>query len=896
MATLEEVKGILTLDDKWTGGITNIIKSTLGIGGALASINKALSAQSAQEESILKLNRALANQGKYTEENSKKLIEFSEQLEANSTFADDNVLSMEALLTTFGLTTDQVQKATQAAADFSAGTGRDLGSAVQLLGRAASGSARGLSRFGIVIDETKSKSERFDSILEQLNQKFGGSAKDATLTYRGSLEQLHNAIDNTWESLGKLLGVAFQFSSDEGPFSALIGLAQKAQRVFGHDFVQALGVLRAVFAETLASMLLNFAGLLDKLPQGLGGFGGGLKSVSQDIKLFAFGLQAAASDLEKEGYAAAEANGRTDKFRGTINDTTSKIVEVDEATKKWIKSLQEMQDQLSGKTSKESIDLVTTAYENLTKKTTPSVEVLGRALDELNSKGPEGERTAQALAKQWLAFSGVLDLVPKKIEIGFEGIGDAAEKTQGQIQRQAEIFVEGAQKSADEQKKLNELTAKFAGEQFLLGNISQETYIKILKGLDLLSDKVPEVAKTMMDEIGGALENLPKVILGAIQGGGDVLKSIGASFGGDIGKAIAPGIAKAIGGTLGSTIGSVIPGLGTLAGGLIGSGIGNLVGGLFHNEEEDVNDLRDAFLEAQGGFVELQKKLSAVTDEDLVKKIFDATTVDEFNAAVSETMSLLDLQGQAQQKLQEAIDRYGFSIEELGPKFKQQKLDEMAGQLLQDFKLLTASGIDTNTVIEKMGPSLLDFINTSRQAGVAIPEQFRAIVDALIKSGKLVDENGNAFKSAEEAGISFTESLTDGLNRVIDAIEKLVSALTGIPSVPDVPGGGIGGGGVRGDEGRGRGYPFESADSGMHRSLAEDTLILAHRGERVDIGPGRGGDGMSGATTINVRVGDTLVNVTQPMDPAGVVKAAASGINDNIAGGLLDALRRRGIG
>lgn len=298
---------------------------------------------------------------------------------------------------------------------------------------------------------------------------------------------------------------------------------------------------------------------------------------------------------------------------------------------------------------------------------------------------------------------------------------------------------------------------------------------------------------TLSASLSDSLKRLPQVILGAIQGGGDIGKAIGASLGGDIGTTLGEELGKKggflaskLGETLGAAVASLAGPLGSLLGSVIGKGLGALASKLGIGGNKvimQVNDLRDAFLTAQGGFVELQKKLQGLSNQDLVKKIFDAKTVDQFNAAVSEVMGLLGDQEAAQEALREATERYGFSIEQLGPAMQRQELDQQAGQLIQDFRLLTASGIDVNAVIEKMGPNILEFVKQSKSAGQAIPLAMRPIIEQLIASGQLLDENGKAYESVEAAGLTFTETLSEGLARVIDGIDRLVAALTGVPAV-----------------------------------------------------------------------------------------------------------------
>lgn len=212
-------------------------------------------------------------------------------------------------------------------------------------------------------------------------------------------------------------------------------------------------------------------------------------------------------------------------------------------------------------------------------------------------------------------------------------------------------------------------------------------------------------------------------------------------------------------------------------------GLGNAIGwATGANKRKEVNKLRDEFIASQGGLEALKKK-AAEAGVSLDRLFAARDSKKGVQAAIDDITKRLGLWDEAQGALNDAIERYGFELDELGPVMQRQKLDEQAAQLLQDFKLLTASGIDVGTVIGKMGPSLAEFVNQSLAAGQAIPIAMKPMVDQLIASGQLLDENGVAFESAEAAGITFSETLTEGLSRAVDAIEQLVAALTGVPPV-----------------------------------------------------------------------------------------------------------------
>jgi hypothetical protein len=286
-----------------------------------------------------------------------------------------------------------------------------------------------------------------------------------------------------------------------------------------------------------------------------------------------------------------------------------------------------------------------------------------------------------------------------------------------------------------------------------------------------------------------------------------------------------------------------------------------------------VNDLRDQFFKLHGGFVQVQKDLVGLTNQDLVKKIFDAKTVEQFNAAMGEVNALLGSQAEATKALEAAIEKYGFSIEELGPKFQAQKLGELATSLFKDFQLLTASGIDVGTVLSKMGPDITNLVDQARATGQALPEALRPMIDALIQSGQLLDENGEAFANAEDAGITFAKTLEEGLQGAIDAIDRLVAALTGIPvAIPTVPGAGA----------QAPSGTFIPGHAGgfFNPALPADYIFRAHKGERVEITPAADAGRAGGGLSLSI-AGITVQGASSPAETA---KAVVQAIRDNIEG------------
>jgi hypothetical protein len=138
-------------------------------------------------------------------------------------------------------------------------------------------------------------------------------------------------------------------------------------------------------------------------------------------------------------------------------------------------------------------------------------------------------------------------------------------------------------------------------------------------------------------------------------------------------------------------------------------------------------------------------------------------------------------------------------------------LNEQALQLLESYKLLAAAGVDQSVIIEKMGADFQKYVQDSIKSGTAIPEAMRPIIEQMIAQGLLLDENGEAYTSVEDAGITYSKTMGEMFDTLLEKIEKLVDALLGIGDIdvtpkinlPGMPGeeGGGGDGGGRGGRG-----------------------------------------------------------------------------------------------
>ena len=97
---------------------------------------------------------------------------------------------------------EEAQKLQTIALDIAAGTGKDLGSVTEALGKAYDGNFGALKRLGVSMDEDIIKSKDFDAATLVLSETFGGQAATQAETYEGKLARLSVAFNEGKETVG----------------------------------------------------------------------------------------------------------------------------------------------------------------------------------------------------------------------------------------------------------------------------------------------------------------------------------------------------------------------------------------------------------------------------------------------------------------------------------------------------------------------------------------------------------------------------------------------------------------------------------------------------------------------------------------------------------------------
>lgn len=121
------------------------------------------------------------------------------------------------------------------------------------------------------------------------------------------------------------------------------------------------------------------------------------------------------------------------------------------------------------------------------------------------------------------------------------------------------------------------------------------------------------------------------------------------------------------------------------------------------------------------------------------------------------------------------INRYGLNIAGLGPSVRQGQTTASATQLLNDMQTLFDFGADVGGVLSGLSGQISALVGQSAQFGTAIPENFRPFIEELLRSGQLLDANGQAL--TDLSGIRWGDRVATEAEKMTSAIEELSATL-----------------------------------------------------------------------------------------------------------------------
>jgi len=213
--TLKASKSGETLGQSFKENFAAAATAAVAAGAAIYAVVRIgqdfVAASNAQEDAVVALNAALQAQGTYTPQLSAQYQALGASFQKTTIYGDELIEEMEALLVSIGgVMPEQMGAALTASTDLAAALGIDLRSATLLVGKAFAGETGSLTRYGIVIDQAKLKTDGAGAVMDAIAAKMGGRAAAAAKTFSGQLKQLDNTTGDVKETLGAFIGRTLQ--------------------------------------------------------------------------------------------------------------------------------------------------------------------------------------------------------------------------------------------------------------------------------------------------------------------------------------------------------------------------------------------------------------------------------------------------------------------------------------------------------------------------------------------------------------------------------------------------------------------------------------------------------------------------------------------------------------
>jgi hypothetical protein len=158
------------------------------------------------QDAINGLNVALLNVGKFSEQTSKSLSDFADQIERSSRFTAENALDQVKYALSLNATEEQTKNLITASTDLSAALGTSLESGVQRLSRTLSGDLS--PRLAKIVPELKGLTEeqlRSGLAIDIVSKKFAGFSEKTLQTFSGQALQAKREFGALTDEIGFLV-------------------------------------------------------------------------------------------------------------------------------------------------------------------------------------------------------------------------------------------------------------------------------------------------------------------------------------------------------------------------------------------------------------------------------------------------------------------------------------------------------------------------------------------------------------------------------------------------------------------------------------------------------------------------------------------------------------------
>jgi len=187
--------------------VATAAKAFLGLATAVGTAAFAIGVSAVKaaiedEKAQVSLAQTLRNTTKATDQQIAATEDYIDATARATGIADDQLRPSLDRLVRSTQDVTKAQKLQQLALDIAAGTGKDLATVTEALGKAYDGNLGALKRIGVPLDENIIKTKNFDGAVKALSETFAGQAAAAAETFAGRMQRVQIAVGEANEKIG----------------------------------------------------------------------------------------------------------------------------------------------------------------------------------------------------------------------------------------------------------------------------------------------------------------------------------------------------------------------------------------------------------------------------------------------------------------------------------------------------------------------------------------------------------------------------------------------------------------------------------------------------------------------------------------------------------------------
>ncbi len=546
MPTVGEIYGILRLQggeqfvNKFKSVTGRVRKELFTIKNAVAGMgltylgNKLIQASNKQEEAVQRARAAIEQLGGSWDAVGKKLLDLASKRQELTWFGDEDTLRAFALATDAAGDYEEVMRNISLIQDIAAGTGRDLATIAEYVGRAIGGDVNMLARYVPAIRRLNKEQRDWTHVRQILLKTYGGRAEELVKTEAGALKQTANNLGDLVEKGGDLLKkVLMPLVNILNPIVTWLNNTSQSLRNLIAAVI-ALGIQLKVLAIILSSLSVSMGpggwlitGLLT-LATNFGLFQRATRDARTELQKFrAEVYKMEKSELEKElqnlqtEFNTLQKKVKWDPARAFFPD----VEEITPAMRKYAETMQKFNKQFWSDTSSPAGKRLQELNER--------IKVLKKRLQELNEESikippPDTSKAENGIRKyvniEKLAQEELDRLQQKRIQRRRE---HAAMVKQIEMQRMATLF-QTEQISYEEyrqflQKRLED--ARGFGTEYI--NIWAQIQALDYQQQREQLQKLKEMYNSMMQSIAQSAANIGQILADKMLTGAQKIKEIG---------------------------------------------------------------------------------------------------------------------------------------------------------------------------------------------------------------------------------------------------------------------------------------------------------------------------------------------------------------------------------